>query len=677
MNSPSKVASTEAASIAASFETTTPFSESLLDSKAAEATIDSHESSGAKATVASSESSGAKTTVDSFESSFDSKAASLEDVCPQAATAASLVEPHKKAPTSAIVIDLCLSDDDSTLLSTSALFKPPPNAKAGTPSAMIVDLCVSDDGSPSSSSSVSFASTNERAREEANDDKETKKAKTSSADSSSGSSSTNRGTRASLASASSSSNSSSTKRASRCPSKPLVVEPLELGCKNDQVMKMVTGASQNMLNVLIQGNAVRCPNNPYTHNQIVPLDILDTVDQIYYLHSEGNEMEFEKIGYSGNMKERYTEEEKARCRIIVTTRAITGEVETELVRIVNDLLKAMAALKDTYKGPFPIYDYCRFCEVVVDRGGNQLDLDKQVYYQLIEIGCQIRYGADVVAEVFSTACKQNGLVKRTEANADKIGKRARRVSTLDETNRPVDANLMFEAANLLSFATEETLPDHLNRVSELLKKPNRNSKTLPTGSINWRLNRFLDSHLVKGSKLQKKCKENVQGNVKKNRGNRNAGGPIDINANDAIVKKYWNGQPFLILKHAPEKGSFEQTFQPKDKPEWRIFEEYGYVNPRNFVFEGFRKRLQNKKLQNSTNQEKAGTLRGVKTINVIKKVYCYPDGENQPILDIAKVSDKKYPGAIVFCLAQLVDKKEKEQGKQKKMSTFFAHKQKN
>ena len=222
--------------------------------------------------------------------------------------------------------------------------------------------------------------------------------------------------------------------------------------------------------------------------------------------------------------------------------------------------------------------------------------------------------------------------------------------------RPVEHGIVDQAFHLVTSATEKTLPSQLETIKELFSAPGKNGDLPNPSTMNKRWTSLLQKKLKPGTELQVRCQTYVNQNFKKNKGNRGPHKKIDVRANTNFIEKYWNGSKFLILPKKPAKGSFEEAFDPKDYPDWEIFKTYEYISHRIFVKEGLRNRLKPRALKDNTNAQRAETARGEKKLVIVQKVYCYPDGKKQPIVDFARTSDTKYPGASVFLLARIEDK---------------------
>jgi hypothetical protein len=224
------------------------------------------------------------------------------------------------------------------------------------------------------------------------------------------------------------------------------------------------------------------------------------------------------------------------------------------------------------------------------------------------------------------------------------------------TKRPLQKNIILEAANLLPFSTEETLPFDLTRVQDLFLS---DGQATPI-TVGWRWKSLLGTHLPSGSQLQMQSQAFVTANFKKNVGNRTGYKPTNLTENDEVVRTLCDGRYFLIQDKKPapvdsDSNSLERNFDPSKFPDWAIFKNNMYVHPDTFVYEGLVNRLKPRKKKNNTQAKMAWKPKGRKKIKKIKKVYCFLDGSQSPIEAPPRASTKGPNGSTNFSLCHIED----------------------
>ena len=136
---------------------------------------------------------------------------------------------------------------------------------------------------------------------------------------------------------------------------------------------------------------------------------------------------------------------------------------------------------------------------------------------------------DTLTPVKVRACEQNDLDKVLPENLMNVSRRARRQTWSDPTDRPINRNILWEAANLLSFSTEETLTEHLEKI-QILFSGERNPQ-----AIGYLWHSLLHHHIENGSTLQIRTNAFVQAS-KQNKGNTHAYKRTNLTTNNAFAK---------------------------------------------------------------------------------------------------------------------------------------------
>ena len=145
---------------------------------------------------------------------------------------------------------------------------------------------------------------------------------------------------------------------------------IKLGRKNQNIRKMIRNASMDMMDLLLQYNSLRCPNNSFTTHQMRPLDFCSTIHQVCCLFDKDDpkHMCIEEIGYSSNIKARYSQEILEQCLILVSPWTIYPELDLLLIKVVDELLWDI--WKNKFDKPLP-RDF-RCCIKSIDPGSNLL-----------------------------------------------------------------------------------------------------------------------------------------------------------------------------------------------------------------------------------------------------------------------------------------------------------------
>ena len=173
----------------------------------------------------------------------------------------------------------------------------------------------------------------------------------------------------------------------------LATEMIKIGCTNKRVRDMFREPTNQFIQELIKANSFCDVTNKYTRTKIRPLKVYRSQHQIYGVFKTKNSCDLEKVGYSGNTRDRYGSDQTA---ILVSQRTISPELDRKLIKIVDKLLK------DFWEDTSLPYDFRRLCYTILYQGAAALGVKRHVYMQLIEIGCQDRYHLPAPAEVFNT-----------------------------------------------------------------------------------------------------------------------------------------------------------------------------------------------------------------------------------------------------------------------------------
>jgi len=250
------------------------------------------------------------------------------------------------------------------------------------------------------------------------------------------------------------------------------------------------------------------------------------------------------------------------------------------------------------------------------------------------------------------ACEQNNLRKVLECNAHHhICPRGRRIATQEPTARPLEKRKILEAANFLSFSTQETLLNDLTRVQDLFLS---DGQATPV-TVGWRWKVLLEDHILPGTQLQIQSQSFVNACLKGNAGNRTGYKPTNLAKNDETVRTLCDGRHFLIQDKKPATDSLERNFDPSEFPDWVIFKNNFYVHPDSFVYEGLQNRLKPRKKKKNTKAKTAWQPNGRKKLRKIKKVYCFLDGSKRPIEAPPRASTRGPNGSTNFSLCCIVD----------------------
>ncbi len=170
---------------------------------------------------------------------------------------------------------------------------------------------------------------------------------------------------------------------------------IRIRCDNEKVRNLAGKAARDVYEKLEEHNAIRFPK---TDHPFQPLNFFKG-PQVYCRFDKNDPSRIVKVGYTANIFNRYNEEERKTCFIMVCDQCISKELDLEIVAIVDKLLTEICNDKS-----LP-YDFRSHFRIIRDRGGGKLGLKKNLYFQLIEIACQLKLGLDAPAEAFTTGEK--------------------------------------------------------------------------------------------------------------------------------------------------------------------------------------------------------------------------------------------------------------------------------
>ena len=394
-----------------------------------------------------------------------------------------------------------------------------------------------------------------------------------------------------------------------------------------------------MYHLLRQHNAARCPFNDFTDGQIQPLEFCLRVPSIYGRRDEDSHLE--RIWFAGNITERYEEEELERCFVLVSPRTISRELNLLLLERVDQVIGDVCGNESLPD------DFRQACIELRDRDTDKLGPKKVFYFHLIVMGFKVEYDLSVKADTFDNE-EEEEAERLSEAKATSEYCRSKDGASNSESlepNKRSNANSVCQmAANLLSYTTEDTLDDDLDKVEVFFRTFGEDNSTPDAVGKRW--DSFLNRYLLPGI-LQPRCRQYVKKNFKANKGNRKPRKKTDRRTNNETYESLLDGKEFLIMSDQPaDEDSLEASFDPKDFSHWKLFKKHRYVDHSTFVYEGLRTRLR-----------KENKKRNIKhSLRMVGRVYCCLNEEDsQPVFIRARSSykpPKGWPLVFYVCCLQ-------------------------
>ena len=214
-----------------------------------------------------------------------------------------------------------------------------------------------------------------------------------------------------------------------------------------------------------------------------------------------------------------------------------------------------------------------------------------------------------------------------ESRSNNCSSRARRATWYKEPDRPLEMNIVLEAANRLHSSSKATIEANLDKVQALFSAPGSNGIPPTPPVVGTRFKLLVDSHIL-CPRLKKKVKTYVNENFKKSRGNRSKYKRSVLDDNDKVTKLLWTGRRFLVHIVPPADGEVAEDFdfQGEEWSQYQILRDNYYINPKFFSSRnGLKERVYDRQKKGNTNHKKRRNPSGKRGIVTLQKVYIWMD----------------------------------------------------